>query len=160
MDLFEHIFKQSSETVQTVPKLKQSSPESSLKQTQEKPFLDRKIERHLSSINYEADKREAMIKEKKKAIPLIEFMDANRATEHIEKEISNTMAKKKWKGLDTCFKWKLIEQYLEFNAFKLKKSEIDVLKNAVRKNLLTNVSYDNVNMQIAQLNFTVGDIIL
>lgn len=151
IDLFDHVFYV--EPGSSQQKILNQPKPAALK-------IDKKTERHISGITYDVQQREKKVLEKKKNTPAVEFMDASRTTEHIEKEITDTLSKKRWNGLDTCFKWKLIENYIQENSIKLEHDKLNILKQAVRKNLLSNVSYDKDNHKINRLNFDVGNLVL
>lgn len=120
--------------------------------------VDKKLTKQFQTLEYENNKRNKAIAEKKKYIPRIEFMTSERTTELTDGEITKVFEKKRWKGLDVCFKWKVIEKYLAENSFNVSDNERKVLRDAVRHNLLGKVKYDHTSCSIVKMNFIVGDL--
>jgi spermidine/putrescine-binding protein len=134
------------QTVKTIP-------------TKEKK-MDRKLVSTFQSLQYEDKKRETLANEKKKYIPKIEFLDSDKTTILLNNEVNKMFEKKRWKGLDACFKWQLIEKYLATKSIILDSEDLLAMKNALRKNLLKDVIYDHMERKIVSLNFTIGNHLL
>jgi len=120
--------------------------------------LDKKLAKQFQSLEYENNKRTKAIVEKKKYIPRFEFMTSERTTELTDGEITKVFEKKRWKGLDVCFKWMVIEKYLAENKITINDGERKILRDAVRHNLLGKVKYDHTSCSIVKMNFVVGDL--
>lgn len=144
-DLFGHVFAAASASTQNESKNNTT-------------IIDKNITRQFQSLEFENAKREKAIAEKKKHIkPRIEFMSSDRAGELVQGEMTKILEKKRWKGLDMCFKWKIITQYLAMNNIVLTNEELDTVRDAVRRNQLQNVKYDHITGTILKMNFDVGN---
>ena len=75
--------------------------------------------------------------------------------DYIDKEVANACKKKSWNALDVCFKWKLIQEYinqLDNNDELL----LEIVKKAFKQKKLETVEYDNKEYKIKKLNFFVS----
>lgn len=125
--------------------------------------MDRKLISTFKSLEYEERKKEQQAQEKKKRpMTNILWLDDTAKEDMIVTEMSKMMDKKKsWKTLDACFKWRVIEEYIQnTNIIPFNKATIKHLKDALRHGKLANVEYDHSGRRINSLNYVVDGIAL
>ena len=74
----------------------------------------------------------------------------------IPSEIAQTMKKKSWKTLDNCFKWSLIENYIDSidePHKKPNKKDLNILKSLIINRKKEDVTYDKNDNKISLLNY-------
>jgi hypothetical protein len=131
------------------------------KEAKPKP-MDRKLISTFNSLKYEERKKEQQAQEKKKRPGShIQWLDDTAKEEMIITEMSKMMDKKKsWKALDVCFKWKIIQDYIQETQKTFSKDNIKHLQSALRQGHLLNVDYSHSERKIHSLNFVVDGITL
>lgn len=158
MASFDHIFAVKVDDATSVKK--KSVEEGETPTEKKKEDIDRKLVKQYQSIVYDEKKRLQMIAEKKKPsryMTSMSMMNDGDVQTMLNDEISQTMAKKRWKTLDMCMRWKLIEAYLLSCNIKLDSQELTVLKQYLRQDKLNKASYDHTEQKINALNIMIGE---
>lgn len=114
--------------------------------------VDFKMVTQINGINYQMKQREKAFAEKRpvKKTNLSQTFITYTDRDHlIDADINKYLEKKKWKTLDTCFKWKYITKYCEEHNLEedIRKS----IKASFLKGELKNIEYCESTDKIIQL---------
>ena len=75
--------------------------------------------------------------------------------DYIDKEVANACKKKSWNALDVCFKWKLIQEYVN-DLNRNDELLLDIVKTAFKLKKLENIEYNKKEYKIKKLNLSVS----
>lgn len=125
-------------------------------------YQDKRLQSQCNNISNEEINRWRRMKTRKARVDELKMLEGSKVSETIDNEIESSKKKKSWKTMDMCFKWILIESYLEL--IKIDTVITDEDKNEIKKLIqkkVLNVDYDKNSQSIKSLNFTTmnGNII-
>lgn len=129
------------------------------KATKTKSFEDKKIENQFYQITNEETRRLNSLKTRRTRIDELKLMEGTGIEKTIEDEIHATLKKKNWRALDLCFKWNLINEYINSLRCKnpdltISETDMQMIKNRVMQKMSHNVVYNREKQCIECLNFT------
>lgn len=150
-------------TVDTVKETKTCSgngENDQIKVEEKKPsYFEKKTMNQYNSLLHNEKTRLSRMRTKKVHIDQLQMVDNKSISEIMSQEMENNCKKKSWKTMDMCFKWNVVNEYLDrqsSDGINIDEEDISNIKKAIQNKTL-NVVYDKPTQKILSLKFVTKD---